>query len=540
MDRQPEAPQVTKPVRLHSVSEMGANGFARTDAGNGEYFARLYGDRVRYDHRRGRWLVWADHWWRDDDTRAVRRFAKDAARARYGNATAISSLRERGEEARFAIGSENRQRLDAMLLAAQSESPIADPGDRWDADPYLLGVANGVVDLRTGSLRPGAPDDRITLHTGVPFTPGAGCPRWERFLEEVFAADDELIAYVARAVGYSLTGDTSEQSLFTCYGTGSNGKSVLLNTIRTIAGSYAANTPFSTFELRSRASIPNDLAALAGKRLVSASETAEDTRLNESRLKAITGGDPITARFLHGEFFTYHPVAKFWLAVNHKPRVVDDSYGFWRRMQLIPFVRQFSSDADPHLADKLLSEAAGILAWAARGALEWQRGGLRPPATVTAATETYRAESDPLGEFVERECVVGEGYVVGASDAHRAYRSWAAEAGLGDREMLTATQFGTRMKARFGGAHRKNGNVYTGVGLLSGRPDPPEVGPVKGWVKGFERETPESNVLPSVDHHTRGNTEEGFTSLHPSPPGPSAKEADRPSAHGPKPEENGR
>ncbi len=449
-------------------------GFGRTDAGNGEYFARLYGDRLRYDHRRGRWLVWAGHWWRDDETRSVRRLAKEAARQRYGGATEIADLRERADEARFAIGSENRQRIEAMLVAAQTEPPLADAGDRWDVDPWLLGVANGVVDLRTGTLRAGLPDDRITRHSDIAFNPDALCPRWRQFLDEVFAVDEELVGYIARAVGYSLTGHTSEQCLFTCYGTGSNGKSVFLATIRAVAGTYAANTPFSTFELRTRSSIPNDLAALAGARLVTASETAEDSRLNESRLKALTGGDPITARFLHAEFFTFHPIAKFWLAVNHKPTVTDDSYGFWRRVRLIPFVRQFRADADPSLLDTLAAELPGILSWAVRGALAWQDRGLQPPGAVAAATETYRAESDPLAEFVERECVLGEGLVVNATDALRAYRAWAQEAGLTDREALNATRFGTRMKTRFGGVHRKTGNVYLGVGLRV--PDHAEAG----------------------------------------------------------------
>lgn len=493
--------------------------FRRSDAGNGEYFARLYGDRVRYDHRRNRWLVWGGQWWRDDDTRAVRRLAKEAARERYGHATTITNLQERSAEARFAIGSESRQRLDAMLVQAQSEPPIADAGDRWDADPWLLGVANGVVDLRTGTLRAGSPDDRITLHTDVAFEPEAACPRWERFLDEVFAGDEELIRYIARAVGYSLTGDTSEQCLFTCHGSGSNGKTVFLTVVRTIAGTYAANTPFTTFELRTRSAIPNDVAALAGKRLVTASETAEETRLNESRLKALTGGDPITARFLHGEFFTYRAVAKFWLAVNHKPRVNDDSYGFWRRVRLIPFVRQFGLDADPHLLDKLGLELTGILAWAVRSALAWRDVGLQPPAAVTAATETYRAESDPLAEFVDACCVERDGLTVVATAAYKAYRAWAGEAGLSERESLSATAFGRRMSDRFGKRHTNAGNLYLGVGLASNRTDaPPGRAVVKGWVKGSERDGRESEVFPSAGHLTRENPEEGFTTLHPSLP----------------------
>lgn len=495
----------------------GEREFQRSDAGNGEYFARLYGERVRYDHRRGRWLTWAGQWWREDDTRVVRRLAKEAARDRYGRATAILDLEERKAEARFAIATENRQRLEAMLVQSQAEPPIADAGDRWDDDPSLLGVANGVVDLRTGALRPGSPADRITLHTDVDFQPSASCGRWERFLDEVFAGDDELVDYIARAVGYSLTGDTSEQCLFTCYGTGSNGKSVFLSVVRAIAGRYAANTPFSTFELRSRSAIPNDVAALVGKRVVTASETGEDTRLNESRLKALTGGDPVTARFLHGEFFTYQPVAKFWLAVNHKPRVSDDSYGFWRRVRLVPFVRQFEADADMHLLEKLRLELPGILAWAVRGALAWREIGLQPPAAVTSATETYRAESDPLAEFVESCLVRGDGLTVPASAVYKAYKAWASEAGLSDRDLLSATAFGRRMGDRCARHHTKSGNIYLDVGLVSDRTDAPGgLEPVKGWVKGSERGGPESTFLASRNTGTRENRIEGLTTLHPS------------------------
>lgn len=452
--------------RTASRSVQDGAGFRRTDAGNGEFFARLYGDRVRFDHRRGRWLLWAEHWWRGDDTQMVRRLAKEAARARYRGATAISDLRGRADEARFAIATENRQRIDAMLVQAQSEPPIADAGDRWDDDPWLLGVANGVLDLRTGILRAGSPADRITLHTDVPFVADASCPRWELFLEEVFAGDEELVDYICRAVGYSLTGQTSEQCVFLGFGSGANGKSVFLATLRALGGEYAANTPFGTFELNARASIPNDLAAIAGRRLVTASETNEGTRLNEGRLKALTGGDAMTARFLHREFFTFEPIAKFWLAVNHKPTVSDDSYGFWRRVRLVPFTRQFTYDADPTLADTLRAELPGILAWAVRGALAWQDRRLEPPASVTAATETYRAESDPLGDFVDACCVTGAGLDVGATEAYRAYGAWAAAEGYAERETLTAAKFGRRMKERFTAQHRKTGNVYLGLALL--------------------------------------------------------------------------
>jgi putative DNA primase/helicase len=447
--------------------------FNRTDAGNGEFFARLYGDQLRYDHRRERWLVWAEHWWRDDDTRQVRRLAKDAARARFTTATAIDDLEERTREAKFAIGTENRQRIDAMLVAAQSEPPIADAGDRWDADPWLLGVANGVVDLRTGALRPGSPDDRITQHVPVVFDPAAACPRWERFLDEVFVGDEHLITYITRAIGYSLTGDVSEQCLWMAWGGGANGKTVFLNVLRALGGSYAANTPFSTFEVRGRSAIPNDLAALAGKRIVTAAETAEGTYLNEERLKAFTGGETVTARFLNHEFFEYRPVAKLWLAVNHKPQVADDSFGFWRRVRLVPFTREFTVDADPGLFGKLHAELPGILAWAVRGIMAWQAQGLEPPPAVASATATYRAESDPLAEFLDARCIRRAGCEVAASAAFDAYGRWAAEQGLPDRDRLSVKTFGSRMTSRFEKRRSNAGIVYGGVGLLADRPREP-------------------------------------------------------------------
>lgn len=491
--------------------------FNRTDAGNGEHFARLYGERIRFDHRRGRWFLWAGNWWREDDRGAVRRLAKEAARVRYQAAPAIDDLRSRTDEARFAIASENRQRIEAMLIAARSEPPIADAGDQWNAAPRLLGVANGVVNLRTGALRQGEPGDRITFHSAIAFDPDAGCPRWDQFLDEIFDGDRALVGFIARAVGYSLTGDTREQCLFTCHGSGSNGKSTFLKVLRDLAGDYGANTPFSTFELHSRSAIPNDLAALAGRRLVTASETAEGTRLNEARLKALTGGDEITARFLHGEFFSFVPVAKFWLAVNHKPRVSDDSHGFWRRVRLIPFLRRFTEDGDQNLATKLEAELPGILAWAVRGALAWQAEGLRPPAAVTLATATYRDESDPLADFLATCTIEGPTYEVAAAVAFRAYGTWADDQGMSTRERLTSTAFGTRLADRYAKRKTNTGRVYFGVGLLPSQPGASGSGRVTGSVTGSVHDGAESAVAALVEPASREDPGSGVTTHHPSP-----------------------
>ncbi|MEX2245802.1 MAG: phage/plasmid primase, P4 family [Dehalococcoidia bacterium] len=441
--------------------------FPRTDAGNGELFARLYGDRVRYDHRRRRWLTWGGHWWTEDADGEVRRLAKLAARHRYVSAPeAEDDLQARTAVAKFAIQSENRQRLDAMLSQAQTERPVSDAGTSWNADPWLLGVGNGVVDLRTGQLRPGRHDDHVTFHVSVGYDPNARCPRWLRFLDEVFRSDTEVIDFIQRAVGYSLTGITTEQCMFLCYGRGANGKTVLLAVLRALSGDYAYNAPFSLFEIHSRSAIPNDLAALVGSRLVTSSETNEGTRLNEARVKALTGCDPITARFLHGEFFTFDPVGKYWLAVNHKPTVQDDSYGFWRRVRLIPFTREFSNDeADDGLTAALMAELPGILAWAVQGALTWRREGLGEAAAVRSATESYRVESDPLAQFLDECCVLGDDFLLPGSQAFKTYKAWGMGQGMGDRELLSSKTFGGRMAMKFERKHSNRGNAYVGVGL---------------------------------------------------------------------------
>jgi len=396
-----------------------------TDAGAAELLAALHGDKLRFDHKRERWLIWRGHWWDIDRDDELIRLAIDVARIRHCAAIRIPDERARVAMVKHARSCETMPIVKRTWETAQALKPFADLGEGWDANPWLLGVRNGVVDLRTGKLRAGSPSDRITRHIEIDFDPDALCPRWIRFLDEVFGGDAALIDFVHRAVGYSLTGTTTEQVLFLCHGQGSNGKSVFLRLMRLILGPYACDTPFSTFELAARATIPNDVAALEGKRLVTAAETNESARFNEARIKALTGGDAVTARFLNHEFFSFEPTFKIWFSVNHKPKVADDSYAFWRRIRLIPFLTQFklASEAvpgepvmDKHLYEPLVKEAAGILAWAIRGAVAWLNNGLEPPAVVWNATVAYEAENDPLQTFLDETCVLGPVFQVGAGD----------------------------------------------------------------------------------------------------------------------------
>jgi putative DNA primase/helicase len=432
-----------------------------TEAGIAERFADAHGDDIRRDHRRRRWLFWSGARWMPDRDGEIDRRGLAFTRAwQRETIEHVEDLDRRAQILDVALKLERKDALRSMLGFAASLPPIADAGDQWDRDPWLMGVANGVVDLRTGVLRPGRRDDRVTMTSPVPYRPEAACGRWERFVSEVFGGDVELAAFIQRAVGYSITGDTTEQCLFLLHGSGANGKSTFLSTLHQVLGDYSAVTPFSTFELKGRASIPNDVAQLVGRRFVMASEVQPGAQLNEARVKALTGGDPMTARFLHGEFFTFEPVAKFWLGLNHVPNVSDESFGFWRRVRLVPFLQRF--EIDKQLASELRSEASGILHWAVTGCLAWQQRGLSAPAAIADATRELRSEMDDLAEFFEDATEVVGAAQVAARSLFVHYEQWTKAHGV---EAMTETMFGRRCSQRFSkrkvGAH----TMYQGLRL---------------------------------------------------------------------------
>jgi putative DNA primase/helicase len=451
-------PEVEAVARSSARFEPGADTWPATETGDAEFFAAVNADIVRFDHRRRRWLLFDGVIWAPQTDGEIARLALDAVRARQRAAVGNK------ERLKWALGGEGRRRLDNLLDIARNTKPIADAGDSWDLDPWLVGAQNGVIDLRTGGLRPGRPEDRITLRVRAPFDPEAECPLWDRTIEEIFEGDGSLIAYVDRFIGYSLTGDCREEALAFCWGEGANGKGTLMNTVGWLFGDLADDLPFSAFELHSRASIPNDIAKIVGKRFVTASETGETQQLNESRVKALTGRDPVTARFLYGDFFTFQPVAKFWLAANHKPKVNDDSEGFWRRLHLIPFTASFIGREDKTLKDRLRLEAAGILAREVQGCLAWQREGLNPPNAVRAATKAYRDEADLLAPFFDARCVLHPAAKVQASKLFASYQGWCDECQMRDRERLSLRDFGTRLKKQFASDDGRH-VFYKGIGL---------------------------------------------------------------------------
>lgn len=434
-----------------------------TDVGNAEMLALHYGQRLRYDHLQGRWLIWSEHRWKPDTDGEIVRLAIDAIRERMKLAITIQDPDLRKKAITWALQSESKYRVNAAVEIASKMHPIADNGQAWDQDPYLLGCANGVIDLTNGDFRPGAPSDRITQSTNIPYDPDAEAPRWIRFLHEIFNADDELIKFIQRAVGYSLTGETREQCMFFCWGSGANGKSTFLDVLRWIMGDYAANTPFSTFDLSRQSSIPNDIAALYRARMVTASETNESRRMNEGRVKAMTGDAALTARFMHREFFTFRPLFKIWLAMNHKPIITGTDDGIWRRIRLIPFTVSFKDRADKTLSDKLKAELPGILTWAVQGCLSWQALGLGMPEAVMSATTAYRTESDVLNQFLDEALVVNTSAKVTAGELYKHYVQWCKDTG---HEPYNSTNFGRRLTERGFEKVRQSGHFYyLGIGL---------------------------------------------------------------------------
>lgn len=462
-ERPLHAVEIFGPARVDPAIEEGL-----TDASHAQRFADTYGGlEVKYNHRRGVWLIYDDPIWRPDTDGAIYRLALAFVRGRQASAIDMTDRKLKEKVLKFTIAAESKPALDKLVSLAKNFTPISDIGDQWDADPWTSGAPNGVLDWRTGTLRPGDPTDRLTRRLGVPFDASADCPRWRRFVDEVFDGDQDLIAWMQRFLGYASTGLTREQVLALFWGAGGNGKGVLMHIVAWVLGDYFGNMSFSTIELKQRATIPSDLAALEGRRLVTASESGE-VRLNEPRIKALTGSDPITARYLYGEPFTFTPVAKFILATNTKPIVADNSFGFWRRLKLVPFTRCFEGSArDEHLEDYLkANEGPGILNWLIGGALAWQLDGLGEPAAVRDATDEYRIDSDPIADFVAEFCESDVTAVTRASELFEAYGKWADSQRLSRLERLNANDFGKRMAERFTKKATNTGKVYHGVRII--------------------------------------------------------------------------
>ncbi len=397
--------------------------FNLTDLGNAERLVHNCGCDILYCHVWKSWLIWDGKRWNVDKSDRIKQLAKDVVRSIYAEAELVSDSSKRREIAKHAIKSESSRSLTAMVSLAESEVPIR-PED-LDQNPWLFNCENDTLDLQTGKLRAHKREDYITKMTPVAYHPEATHQLWDEFLDRVLDGDQELISFFQRAIGYSLTGLTDEQCLFILHGLGANGKTTFLQVVSEIMADYSMQTPTETLLVKGKGAIPNDVARLKGARFVTASEAEAGQRLAENLIKQMTGGDKISARFLHQEYFDIKPSHKLFLGTNHKPEIKGTDHAIWRRIRLIPFeVTIPETERDPKMLEKLLTEAVGILAWGVEGCRRWRTEGLVMPIAVKKATEGYRSEMDVIAQFVEECCETGERLTVASYELYKAFTEW--------------------------------------------------------------------------------------------------------------------
>jgi putative DNA primase/helicase len=377
-------------------------------------FTRRHGADWRYVASWGSWLQWDGCRWQFEDTLKAFDLARNVCRDDASN----------GKNKRTRNKLSTAGTVAAVVTLARADRTHAATNEIWDTDPWLLNTPGGSVDLKTGKLRAHDRADHCTHITTA--TPRGDCPQWRDFLMRITAGDAELASYLQRVVGYCLTGSIREHALFFLYGTGANGKGVFVNTLASILSDYASVAPVEMFMATANERHPTDMASLRGARFVSASETEQGRRWAESKVKALTGGDRITARFMRQDSFEFIPEFKLLFAGNHKPQLRSVDEAIRRRLHLVPFTVTIpAGERDATLTKKLAAEHDGILAWAVAGCLEWQRIGLAPPEAVTKATEAYFEAEDTIGRWLEEACELGGGYTETTAALYQAFKQWA-------------------------------------------------------------------------------------------------------------------
>jgi putative DNA primase/helicase len=437
--------------------------FVDTDIANAARLARRHGTNVRFTAAGG-WLIWnGTHWLEDPKGVRIQALAKDTAVAIFDE---IKGAIDRDGMMRHAKRSQSRAAIEAMVLLARSEAGLLAEITAFDTDHMLFNVANGTLDLRAGKLRPHRREDLITRMSPIQYEPDADYELWDRFLLRVLGGDQELYRYARRLVGYLLTGNTTEQVLHFLYGLGANGKSVFCEILQDLLGDYAIVVSPELILVRRHGGIPNDIARLRGVRAAFMNETSQGSRFDESKLKDLTGGDTLTGRFLHQEFFDFPPTHKIVIRGNHKPVIAGTDDGIWRRLRLVPFLVSIPPEEQDHqLIDKLRGELPGILRWAVEGCLEWQLEGLKPPAVILDAVREYREESDTLGRFIGEHCDARKLAQVKSGIFFQRYQQFAETAG---ERWIPHKDLPQEMRRRgFEYKRAKDGGLYLGIELTT-------------------------------------------------------------------------
>jgi putative DNA primase/helicase len=416
--------------------ETSAGDLSHNDAGRADRFVERFGRDLRFVPEREVWLTWERDRWRLDTDGAVQRFAIAMHKEMLVAAAAIPGTDEvsaklRSVAAKEALLCGDRHNISDFVHLARINPRVLLPVDKLDADPWLVGAGNWVIDLRTGGSRAYTREDFITRTLACDVDPNATCPRWEKFIEEVFP-DEEVRRYVWKAIGYTLTGDMREQVFFFLHGIGRNGKSVFVRTLeKYVFGKLSVRAGRGITATTERGGYPaTEVAELAGARMILTSETEQGQKLNENVIKDLSGGDAMRGRNLYENAFTFLPVGKLWIVGNHKPTIRGTDGGIWRRVRLVPFSQTFEGAADDRqLPDKLAAEASGILNWCVRGCLLWQQEGLEMPDVIREAVNEYQRDEDKLADFIEDTVTACRAGTIKHADLFKAYQRHCEEHG---------------------------------------------------------------------------------------------------------------
>jgi putative DNA primase/helicase len=415
-------------------------------------FAELHADNLRYTAVWGRWSRWDDTCWQRDETLCIFDMVRAVCREAASECGGL----------RLALRVASAGTVAAVERLARSDRRHAATVDQWDADPWLLNTPAGVIDLQTGRLRSAKRGDYLTKTTAV--GPSSDCPAWHTFLKRITDGNDELQCFLQRMCGYALTGSTREHAMFFLYGSGSNGKTVFLNTVSGILSDYATSAAIETFIASANEHHPTDLAGLHGARVVTAIETEDGQRWAESKLKALTGGDRIAARFMRQDFFSFVPQFKLLIAGNHKPSIRTVDEAMRRRFYLLPFsVTIPLTERDAELAEKLRAEWGGILKWMVDGCLAWQRNGLNPPAAVRDATDKYLSDEDSLARWIDDRCITGPQFWYAGRSLFDSWSDWCKQT---SERPGTQKRFCQQLEARgFGQERTAKVRGFVGIAL---------------------------------------------------------------------------
>lgn len=475
------APQQTKWSK--NAGALALSDTTYGDIFNAETLVLNHGAQLRYCKEWNAWYIWQGTHWGKDRVGAVHDFARETLRAlaHWAVDTEDDKLLKHVTRSRSAAG------IASMLALARKMEAVRVLPEDFDQHHWLLNCLNGTVNLRTGDIKPHDPGDMLTKRAEASYNPWASCDLWGAFIERIMGVtpipddvtdlqyeamlDDQeppraLLNFLWRAAGYSLVGSTQEKVLLLPWGSGDNGKSTFIETFAEVLGEgFAMRTPAEMFLSKNAGSIPNEVAALKGVRFAYAAEPPQGRRLDASLIKDLTGGDTVSARFMRGEFFSFRPECTLWMSTNHKPPTRDTGDALWNRIKLIPFTVTIpKAEQDGELRTKLLTEADGILTWAVKGCLAWQRDGLQEPEAIRNATAGYRAENDTVGAFLDEECTLSNDTAVRtqSKEFYTAYKKWAEEA---SEHVLTHTAFSLALKEK-GLTSEKKGKIYwVGIGL---------------------------------------------------------------------------